>query len=74
MLITFIRIGFYISDGDKRKVDDLLVTMADRAVPVETVKMSDKDKRVVEVDVEKAFKMLGLNAGWSNEVVVKLYI
>ena len=48
--------------------------MADRAVPVETVKMSDKDKRVVEVDVEKAFKMLGLNAGWSNEVVVKLYI
>jgi hypothetical protein len=38
------------------------------------VKVSKSDKHVLEIDTEKAWKLLKLDSGWSNEVEVKIYI
>ena len=43
-------------------------------MPVHTVKVSEVDKHVLEIDVEKAWKELDLESGWSNEVEVKVYL
>ena len=52
----------------------MMITMSGKVVPVSTVKISHVDAHVLEVDVERAWKELDLEAGWSNEVEVKIYI
>jgi hypothetical protein len=67
-------LGFYVSDLADRKIDDMFVTLSGKPVPVHTVKKSAKDKTVLEVDVEMAWKELELSTRWSNECVVKLFL
>lgn len=38
------------------------------------MKKSANSDVVLEVDIDTAWKQLGLSAGWSNEVTVVLYI
>lgn len=52
----------------------MFITILGRPIPVRTVTKSTKDPAVLEVDVEGAWKELGLGATWSNEVLVKLFI
>jgi len=48
--------------------------MGGKVLPIHTVSVSKADPHVLEVDLEKAWKELELDAGWSNEVEVKVYI
>jgi hypothetical protein len=43
-------------------------------LPVHTVSVSKVDEHVLQIDTEKAWKELGLESRWSNEVEVKIYI
>lgn len=50
-----------------------MVTIQGQAVPPHTVSIDKADEHVVRIDIETAWKELGLKAGWSNEVEVKVY-
>lgn len=52
------------AEGWKNKI---LVLIKERVVPIETVRACGK---VLEIDVEAAWKEMGLEAGWGNEVEV----
>ena len=45
-----------------------------RAIPLHTVNVSSVSDCVLEVDVEKAWKELELDSGWSNEVALEIFI
>lgn len=49
-----------------------MITILGKVVPIEAVGISGVDKHVLEVDVERAWRILGLDPGWSNEVGVKI--
>lgn len=53
---------------------DLMVLVEGKAVPFACVSKSKGCERVVEVDVVRAWKELGLKAGWSNEVGVEMLV
>jgi len=67
--------GLYISTlpGISWK-DALMITVLGKVIPVHTVSVSKADEHVLEIDVERAWKELELESGWSNEVEVKIYI
>lgn len=81
-------LGVWISDLRNRKVDDhFLVTMGGQVLPRECVKstlLDDKNEvpagggiridGVLEVDVERAWKEMGLKPGWGNETSVEIFI
>lgn len=48
--------------------------MSGNVIPVDTMKRSVTSDVVLEIDIDAAWKKLGLSAGWSNEVTVVLYI
>jgi len=50
-----------------------MVTIQGKPIPPRTVSVSKADPRVLEIDVETAWSEMGLEAGWANEVEVKLY-
>jgi hypothetical protein len=54
--------------------DSMMITILGKVVPVDTIKVSEVDGHVLEIDVERAWKELDLESGWSNEVEVKIYI
>lgn len=51
---------------------DLMVTLQDQAVPVHTVSISKGDSRVLEVDIETAWKELGLKSEKGDQVEVRV--
>lgn len=51
-----------------------MITILGKVVPIDTVSLSKVDEHVLEVDVEKAWRVLELEPGWSNEVGVKIDI
>ena len=80
-------LGLWISDLGARTVErEFLVTIRDRIVPRERVGKSavpedgDRENRkiskagagVLEIDVLGAWRDLGLEAGWGNEVTVTI--
>jgi hypothetical protein len=66
--------GIYISTLPKMTIEgDFMATIQGQAIPPETVSVSEADKHVLQVDLEVAWKKMGLKAGWSNEVEVKVY-
>lgn len=68
-------LGLYISDLPERSMEDsLMVMIFGKPVPVEAVRISERDERVLEVDVERAWRESGEDAGWSNEVSVEIFI
>ncbi|KAH6609328.1 glycoside hydrolase family 36 protein [Trichoderma cornu-damae] len=65
--------GVYISAlPDMTLKEDFIVTLQDQAVPVETMRVSQGDHRVLEVDIEKAWKDMKLEPGLVDEVEVKV--
>jgi hypothetical protein len=67
-------LGIFISDLGSRNEEDLMVVILARPVPRATVKKADGDERVLEVDVERAWKEMELRHGWSNEVEVEIFV
>ncbi|KAI9729542.1 MAG: hypothetical protein M1834_006738 [Cirrosporium novae-zelandiae] len=53
--------------------DDMLVTILQDVIPRHTIR-ARAEQGVLEIDVEKAWKEMGLNSGWNNEVGVELFI
>jgi hypothetical protein len=68
-------IGLYISTLPNLSWKDaLMITILGKVIPVHTITVSKSDEHVLEIDIEKAWKELQLESGWSNEVEVKIYI
>ncbi|KAH8703291.1 putative raffinose synthase protein Sip1 [Talaromyces proteolyticus] len=66
-------LGIYHSGLDSRDIDEhVMVMVSGLAVPRRTV-WKDGDK-VLAIDVLHAWTSLGLDAGWSNEVRVQVFI
>ncbi|KAM0467006.1 hypothetical protein ACHAPV_000518 [Trichoderma viride] len=65
--------GVYISALPKMTLqEDFIVTLQDQAVPVETVRVSQSDQHVLEINIERAWKDMKLEAGRLDEVDVKV--
>lgn len=68
-------LGLYVSDLEARKVeDDFMVLIHGKPVPVGCVTVNETCGKVLEVDVERAWKEMGEEAGWSNEVSVEVFV
>lgn len=66
--------GFWISTLPDMSIDDdFMITMQEQPVPRHVAKVSSSSDRVLEVDLETAWKEMGLRSGWSNEVQMKVY-
>jgi len=48
--------------------------MHSQAIPVHTVRVSETSPFVLEIDIETAWKEMGLDSGWSNEINVDVFI
>ena len=67
---SVVLIGIYISNLPEKTIDeDFLVYLNSLVVPRYTVRKSGK---VLEVDIETAWKKLGLRAPWNNEITVQV--
>ncbi len=67
-------LGVYVSTLSEKSVqNDILVMISGKVVPVHTVRIAEQAP-VLEVDVEKAWDEMGLQAGWSNEVRVLVLV
>jgi hypothetical protein len=53
---------------------DMLITILGKVIPEHTVSVSKSNSKVLEIDLETAWKEMGLDSGWSNEVGVKIFI
>ncbi|PGH14700.1 hypothetical protein AJ79_02866 [Helicocarpus griseus UAMH5409] len=72
-------LGIYVSDLGTRTVqEDFMVMLSGRAVPVHTVQLKSAPgavgQTVLAIDVAAAWKEMGLSSGWSNEVVVQVFM
>ncbi|KAG5939422.1 hypothetical protein E4U53_007810 [Claviceps sorghi] len=56
-------LGVFISTLPSMSIrDDLMVTIEDVPVPVETVQKSETDARVLDIDIERAWKVMNITA------------
>jgi len=53
--------------------DDFMVTILGKAIPLHTVKSSNRGC-ILEIDAESAWKEMDLDSGWSNEVAVDIFM
>jgi hypothetical protein len=68
-------LGLYVSDLEARKLEnDFMVMIHGKPVPVDCVKVNEVCGKVLEVDVERAWKEMGEEAGWSNEVSLEVFV
>ena len=69
-------LGIYFSDLQDRTIaKNFMVMISGRAVPRKTVwKEGGEDAKVLAVDVLSAWKAMGLNNGWSNEISVQVFV
>ncbi|KAH7197190.1 glycoside hydrolase superfamily [Fusarium flagelliforme] len=71
---AFGKLGIYISALPSLTIDgDFLITIQEKVIPVHTVAISAVDKYVLEIDIGKAWKEMGLESRWSNDVEVKVH-
>ncbi|KAJ2978029.1 hypothetical protein NQ176_g4039 [Zarea fungicola] len=78
-LVTKLRalgsLGIYISSLPDMNIDDnFMVTIFGHPVPRNTVQVSAAAEAVLEVDVQAAWRELGLDSGWSNELEVTVNV
>ncbi|KAI8961968.1 glycoside hydrolase family 36 protein [Daldinia sp. FL1419] len=67
-------LGIYISSLPDMSIErDFMVTIQGQPIPPYTVTINKVDNHVINIDIETAWKEMGLTAGWSNEVEVKVY-
>ncbi|KAL6716630.1 hypothetical protein ACLMJK_006198 [Lecanora helva] len=70
-------LGIYISSLPEMNLDDdLLITMRGAVIPKHAVSVGKgaAEERVLSVDIETAWKEMGLKAGWGNEVTVEVFL
>ncbi|KAK5109106.1 hypothetical protein LTR62_007563 [Meristemomyces frigidus] len=70
-------LGIYISDLKKRSIEkNFLVLILGKVIPMGCVKVSEEvgEGDVLEVDVGRAWKEMGLESGWNNEVGVEVFV
>lgn len=69
-------LGVYFSDLQDRTIArNFMVMISGRAVPRKTVwKEGGADAKVLAVDVLSAWKALGLDSGWSNELLLQIFV
>ncbi|KAH9906133.1 glycoside hydrolase family 36 protein [Xylariomycetidae sp. FL2044] len=66
--------GLYVSSLPDMSLDrDFIVTIQGSVIPRHTVKPNKSNSQVLEIDVETAWNEMGLEAGWSNEVELKVW-
>lgn len=64
----------YITGLDDRDIkNECMALLAGRPIPFHCVSKT-VEVNVVEIDVVKAWKEMGVDPGWSNEVVVELFL
>jgi len=67
-------LGLYISDlGERTIEDDFMIIILGKVIPVQTVTIQGANS-VLEIDVERAWKEMKLDSGWSNEVSLEIFI
>ncbi|KAI9879587.1 MAG: hypothetical protein M1830_008037 [Pleopsidium flavum] len=67
-------LGIFISDLATRSIEEsFMIMILGEVIPFHTVRAS-KSNKVLEIDIERAWKELGLSSGWSNEVAVDVFI
>lgn len=67
-------LGVYISTLPQMTIEgDFLASIQGQVIPPHTVSVDKADEHVLRIDVEAAWKEMQLDAGWSNEVEVKVY-
>ncbi|KAK0945799.1 hypothetical protein LTR29_002655 [Friedmanniomyces endolithicus] len=67
--------GLYVDDLEKRSVsEDFMIMIFGKPVPEACVRVSESCAKVLEVDVEKAWRENGEKAGWSNEITVEVFM
>ncbi|KAK1757368.1 raffinose synthase Sip1 [Echria macrotheca] len=67
-------LGIYISTLPGLSIEqDFMATIQGQPLPPHTVSVDDIDRHVLRIDVEAAWKEMGLHSGWANEVEVKVY-
>ncbi|KAG9245226.1 glycoside hydrolase family 36 protein [Calycina marina] len=68
-------LGIYISSLPETKWEEsVIICILGKVIPIHTVSVSEADKYVLEIDVERAWKEMELSSGWSNEVEVNIYV
>lgn len=68
-------LGLYVSDLEARSVEkDFMVLIHGKPVPVGCVGVNGVCGKVLEVDVERAWREMGEEAGWSNEVSLEVFV
>ena len=70
-------LGIYISDLETRTVpQNFMVILSGRAVPVQTVwkERVGAGTKILAINVLMAWEEMGLVKGWSNEVVVQVFM
>ncbi|KAI0882239.1 glycoside hydrolase family 36 protein [Annulohypoxylon maeteangense] len=68
-------LGLYISSLPDMSIErDFMATIQGEPIPPHTVTINADSDRVLNIDIEKAWKEMGLEAGWANEVEVKVYL
>lgn len=66
--------GIYVSALPEMSLgDDFIATIQGQPVPAHVATISKTDGHVLEIDVKAAWKEMGLQAGFSNEVEVLVY-
>lgn len=54
--------------------EKFLIMILGRAIPFHVVKKSEASESLLEIDIEQAWKEMGLDSGWSNEVTVEVIV
>ena len=68
-------LGVYISTLPSLSIaNNLLILLKGKVVPEHTVSVSSTDGRVLEIDVEKAWREMKLDPGWGNEIAVEVFL
>jgi hypothetical protein len=66
-------LGIYISILDKLSIsNDFMITILNEPIPAHTVSKSGGGG-VLRIDIETAWKEMGLESHWSNELTVRLH-
>lgn len=50
------------------------MTLQEKPIPAHTVSISKADRHVLKIDIGQAWKEMGLESRWSNDLEVKVYL
>lgn len=68
-------VGLYVSELPSRSIDkDFMIMIFGRPIPVHCVRVNEVCDRLLEIDVERAWKENEERAGWSNEVSIEVFM